>query len=705
MIPGPSPRRPTAPAVLRRACTRPGGWYDSTDARARHRRHRPCRHGDLRAARAATAAAVVAAGRADGDLSPTRGARALVERAADELGGLDLLVHAASDGFEPRPFEDVREHRLGRGVRRDREGRVLRGAGGRAPPARVARHDRADRGRRRLPAWPLFAPALRGEGRRRRCSRACSHAPSRPRSASSGSRRARSRSSRSSATVAPPRRCSARVGAPDDVADAVVFLAHARTSSPGRRSSSTAARCCKPCRTQRCVKTRTSMELALAQPAMSKRRGATEAARRPRADRRAICSARIARRRPRRLRRAVPPLRADRCSGSRCAGSATATAPRRRCRRRSPRSGARRAATGRSAGPGAPWLYAVARNAIVDRFRGRGEPVAEVPDARRRTPGPTRPPRPTGSPGASTARSRSCRRTSGRCSSSRTGAGSPRARSPRFLDIPLGTVKTRTTERRSRGWRPRSKGRSCDERHELRRARGRRARAGERERLRRTHELLAGGGPPPELPPSLARRTRARRRPPRCVRSRAAIRAGASAAALVARGGGRARAFGAGYLVRRRPTRTPAFASRLRPADAGHGSGAPARARRSRSASSTRRATGRCDMTVREPPGAARTAAATSCSLTKDGRIAASCGTSSSAARDGGLPQRALPAARLRRLDRDARGLRADPARERRAGRRRGARRRPSGRRAVVRDERRVRDRHLLGEEPLAASA
>ncbi|MGH3105287.1 MAG: RNA polymerase sigma factor [Gaiellaceae bacterium] len=31
-------------------------------------------------------------------------------------------------------------------------------------------------------------------------------------------------------------------------------------------------------------------------------------------------------------------------------------------------------------GPGAPWLYAVARNAIVDRFRVQGEPVADVPD-------------------------------------------------------------------------------------------------------------------------------------------------------------------------------------------------------------------------------------------------------------------------------------------------------------------------------------
>lgn len=31
-------------------------------------------------------------------------------------------------------------------------------------------------------------------------------------------------------------------------------------------------------------------------------------------------------------------------------------------------------------GPAAPWLYAVARNAIVDRARARREPVAEAPD-------------------------------------------------------------------------------------------------------------------------------------------------------------------------------------------------------------------------------------------------------------------------------------------------------------------------------------
>ena len=34
----------------------------------------------------------------------------------------------------------------------------------------------------------------------------------------------------------------------------------------------------------------------------------------------------------------------------------------------------------RERGPGAPWLYAVARNAIIDRSRARIEPPTEVPD-------------------------------------------------------------------------------------------------------------------------------------------------------------------------------------------------------------------------------------------------------------------------------------------------------------------------------------
>jgi len=52
---------------------------------------------------------VVAAGRQDGDLSTVAGALGLVATAVERLGGLDLVVHAASDGFVPKPVEEVTE--------------------------------------------------------------------------------------------------------------------------------------------------------------------------------------------------------------------------------------------------------------------------------------------------------------------------------------------------------------------------------------------------------------------------------------------------------------------------------------------------------------------------------------------------------------------------------------------------------------------
>jgi pteridine reductase len=52
---------------------------------------------------------VLAAGRADGDLSSAEAARELVERATDELGGIDLLVNAASEGFVPKPIAEITE--------------------------------------------------------------------------------------------------------------------------------------------------------------------------------------------------------------------------------------------------------------------------------------------------------------------------------------------------------------------------------------------------------------------------------------------------------------------------------------------------------------------------------------------------------------------------------------------------------------------
>jgi RNA polymerase sigma-70 factor (ECF subfamily) len=39
-------------------------------------------------------------------------------------------------------------------------------------------------------------------------------------------------------------------------------------------------------------------------------------------------------------------------------------------------------------GPGGPWIYAVARNAIVDRSRARNEPAVEAPEQESHEPGP-----------------------------------------------------------------------------------------------------------------------------------------------------------------------------------------------------------------------------------------------------------------------------------------------------------------------------
>jgi pteridine reductase len=52
---------------------------------------------------------VAAAGRSGGDLATVAGARTLVADAVERLGGLDLVVHAASDGFVPKPVADVTE--------------------------------------------------------------------------------------------------------------------------------------------------------------------------------------------------------------------------------------------------------------------------------------------------------------------------------------------------------------------------------------------------------------------------------------------------------------------------------------------------------------------------------------------------------------------------------------------------------------------
>ncbi len=53
---------------------------------------------------------VLAAGRADGDVAQPEQAQALVERAVSELGSLDLLVNAAGEGFAPKSALELTEN-------------------------------------------------------------------------------------------------------------------------------------------------------------------------------------------------------------------------------------------------------------------------------------------------------------------------------------------------------------------------------------------------------------------------------------------------------------------------------------------------------------------------------------------------------------------------------------------------------------------
>ena len=169
---------------------------------------------------------VVAAGRRDGDLSRARDARALVERAADQLGGLDLVVHAASDGFEPVDVEDVTEELWDRAL-----GATAKGAFFVAQAA--APHLRATRGAivliedvaAYLP-WPSFAPHCAAKAAEAMLTRVLARALA-PEVRVCGvapgpvAVEAEQQHRRAAETVL------GRVGSADDVADAVLYFARA----------------------------------------------------------------------------------------------------------------------------------------------------------------------------------------------------------------------------------------------------------------------------------------------------------------------------------------------------------------------------------------------------------------------------------------------------------------------------------------------
>jgi pteridine reductase len=169
---------------------------------------------------------VVAAGRADGDLSTVDGARTLVRSAVERLGGLDLLVNAASEGFRPTPVDEVEEADWDAAFGATAKGSffVTQAA---APHLREARgvvvmiEDVAA-----YQPWPSFAPHSAAKAAQAMLTRVfaralapevrvCGVAPG-PVAVEPGQEEHRAAET-----------LLGRVGSPDDVAEAVLFLAGA----------------------------------------------------------------------------------------------------------------------------------------------------------------------------------------------------------------------------------------------------------------------------------------------------------------------------------------------------------------------------------------------------------------------------------------------------------------------------------------------
>ena len=315
----------------------------------------------------------------DGDLGDADAARALVERAVEELGGLDVLVNGAAAGSSRNRWKTYRGG-LGRGAGRDREGLLLRHAGG-GPASEVERRRGRDaRGRRRVPAWPSFAPHSAAKAAQAMLTR---------------SLRARARPEVRVCGVAPgpvvvdhgqeERRAAetllAKLAHPTTSRTRCSILP-TPTSSPGRASSSTEEDSCNPAvfRERRnrwkpdVLCTVTTKRLAAA-PRLRHHPGSGRSDEQRRDDRR---RADRARRRRRRQRVRASRMRYPAGIRARPPAARRSWPPRTPSRRPSRRSGAPPGATDASAGRARLGSTPSPGNAIVDRRRTLGAPPAEA---------------------------------------------------------------------------------------------------------------------------------------------------------------------------------------------------------------------------------------------------------------------------------------------------------------------------------------
>ncbi len=169
---------------------------------------------------------VVAAGRPDGDLSRADDARTLVQNAVGSLGGLDLLVNAASDGFWPKPLEEVCEGDWDAALGATAKGSffvtqaaapALRESGGTV----VMIEDTAA-----YQPWPLFAPHCAAKAAQAMLTRVLARALA-PEVRVCGVAPGPVAVTRDQSERRGAETLLQRVGSPADVADAVLYLARA----------------------------------------------------------------------------------------------------------------------------------------------------------------------------------------------------------------------------------------------------------------------------------------------------------------------------------------------------------------------------------------------------------------------------------------------------------------------------------------------
>ena len=158
----------------------------------------------------------------------------------------------------------------------------------------------------------------------------------------------------------------------------------------------------------------------------------------------------------------------------------------------------------RERGPGAPWLYAVARNAIVDRRRTLGPPPAEAVEEASGEAGPDERAESSWTAWRVHRALAELPEQERRLIELAYWGGLSQSEIAEFLDIPLGTVKTRTRSALSRlGGRPGRRALVSRPPH-FGDLVGNDLSPAERERLERVHDMLVAAGPPPELPQELA---------------------------------------------------------------------------------------------------------------------------------------------------------------------------------------------------------